>query len=363
MKDSAFEHKIIALESENKILHDKIANLEKRLQDYEAKPQECFSNMAKYVVPKIRNNNYEMFVSEYKYNGVSDRLLSDLNSLSKSKFCWLAENNKLWLLYLQILLENNIMEGVEVIANRYLHFHELKEIEYFPIVANYFDKLGLSNEQTKKCSMVYEKLLESEKNQDFENIVKGKSIAVVGNGPYELGKHKGKEIDAHDVVIRFSRGVEKGYEQDYGSKTTVWVNTTANIYVQEYDKTDYELSLWRFDSFYFKDTSGLESIYSVIDKKCQKFGIDTANYAWNELGLNYILTTGCDLIIHLYNILNSFENISFYGFHFLNNFSNDDDIYFFAKKPYTPCSYHDLDSEPLFMRKFILERGGKLNEN
>lgn len=45
-------------------------------------------------------------------------------------------------------------------------------------------------------------------------------IAIVGNSP-DLLKHEwGKEIDDHDIVIRFNSFVTKGFEQYTGSKTT-----------------------------------------------------------------------------------------------------------------------------------------------
>lgn len=47
-----------------------------------------------------------------------------------------------------------------------------------------------------------------------------KSIAVVGNGPCELGQCRGYEIDEHDYVIRFNNYKIDGYQEDYGSKTT-----------------------------------------------------------------------------------------------------------------------------------------------
>ena len=48
------------------------------------------------------------------------------------------------------------------------------------------------------------------------------SIAVVGNGPCQIGKKTGEEIDAHEYVYRFNNFKIEGYEEDYGSKTTHW---------------------------------------------------------------------------------------------------------------------------------------------
>ncbi|XP_061611420.1 alpha-N-acetylgalactosaminide alpha-2,6-sialyltransferase 2-like isoform X1 [Phyllopteryx taeniolatus] len=53
--------------------------------------------------------------------------------------------------------------------------------------------------------------------------------AVVGNGGILNGSKKGKEIDSHDYVFRMNGAVTKGYEEDVGSKTSVYVHTAHSI--------------------------------------------------------------------------------------------------------------------------------------
>ncbi len=58
----------------------------------------------------------------------------------------------------------------------------------------------------------------------FENFLRGKRIAVVGNGPQEVGSGNGAKIDAYDVVIRFNDFPEnEKFRKDYGAKTDVWI--------------------------------------------------------------------------------------------------------------------------------------------
>lgn len=47
--------------------------------------------------------------------------------------------------------------------------------------------------------------------------------AVVGNSPGLLGRNRGREIDAHDVVLRYNFAPTRGYEADVGTRTTVRV--------------------------------------------------------------------------------------------------------------------------------------------
>lgn len=66
---------------------------------------------------------------------------------------------------------------------------------------------------------------------DFKN----KSVAVVGSSGHLLERDYAKEIDSHDIVIRFNQARVKGYEKFVGSKTThrivnthTFLGTTGN---------------------------------------------------------------------------------------------------------------------------------------
>ncbi|XP_026172033.1 alpha-N-acetylgalactosaminide alpha-2,6-sialyltransferase 1-like [Mastacembelus armatus] len=53
--------------------------------------------------------------------------------------------------------------------------------------------------------------------------------AVVGTGGILNGSKMGKEIDSHDYVFRMNGAVVKGYEEDVGNKTSVYVHTALSI--------------------------------------------------------------------------------------------------------------------------------------
>jgi len=76
----------------------------------------------------------------------------------------------------------------------------------------------------------------------------GLSIAVVGNGT--PSKNCGKEIDDHDIVIRFNGGPTKGYENLVGSKTTVMHLSDVNL-LNLFPEIPRDISY--FFSFYGKD--------------------------------------------------------------------------------------------------------------
>ncbi|KAG7222289.1 hypothetical protein INR49_027293, partial [Caranx melampygus] len=53
--------------------------------------------------------------------------------------------------------------------------------------------------------------------------------AVVGNGGILNGSKMGKEIDSHDYVFRVNGALIKGYEEDVGNKTSVYVHTAHSL--------------------------------------------------------------------------------------------------------------------------------------
>ena len=63
-----------------------------------------------------------------------------------------------------------------------------------------------------------------------------KSCAVVGNGGSLLLRESGREIDAHDAVIRFNGGRTKGFERYVGSKTTVRLVNSQHMGFHESEK-------------------------------------------------------------------------------------------------------------------------------
>ena len=59
------------------------------------------------------------------------------------------------------------------------------------------------------------------------------SCAVVGNGGGSLLKTMGKEIDAHEAVIRFNGGPTVGFEKHVGSRTTFRVDNSEHFMFHE----------------------------------------------------------------------------------------------------------------------------------
>ncbi|XP_056433181.1 alpha-N-acetylgalactosaminide alpha-2,6-sialyltransferase 1.1 isoform X1 [Gadus chalcogrammus] len=55
------------------------------------------------------------------------------------------------------------------------------------------------------------------------------SCAVVGTAGILSGSGMGKEIDGHDYVFRMNGAITKGYEEDVGNKTSVYLHTAYSL--------------------------------------------------------------------------------------------------------------------------------------
>lgn len=61
-------------------------------------------------------------------------------------------------------------------------------------------------------------------HRDINRAIDGRSIAVVGNGASLLAEENGKEIESHDFIVRFGKGVpDKFNEPSIGRRTDLWV--------------------------------------------------------------------------------------------------------------------------------------------
>ncbi|MBR4624100.1 MAG: glycosyltransferase family 29 protein [Alphaproteobacteria bacterium] len=157
----------------------------------------------------------------------------------------------------------------------------------------------------------------------FLKYIKGKTIAVVGNGPQQLGKHTGAEIDSADIVVRFNTFELDGYTDNYGTRTDIWINGCGG----NYDDKRYlkiarkcKFVIWR--SIYDK-AKEIESIRRFF-KNCLHFVPVYVMRMESQLPLytmpifnNHSVTAGCLFLWYLKTYASP-HNIKIYGFSFLD---------------------------------------------
>ena len=158
--------------------------------------------------------------------------------------------------------------------------------------------------------------------QKFFEYINGKTVAVVGNGPQQIGKHTGAEIDSADIVVRFNTFELDGYTDDYGTRTDVWVNAAGaeykeKKYVKLAKKCKYVI--WRYIPFGMEREKPLMAFYRRCfwaGKKidifpCQKHTECESNTIWG----NKYPTVGCVFLWYLKTYAKP-KQIKIYGFSF-----------------------------------------------
>jgi hypothetical protein len=84
----------------------------------------------------------------------------------------------------------------------------------------------MKGKKLESLAKVFCALKDNMKSNIMKKLVTGKSVAIVGNGPQELGRKSGVKIDSHDIVVRFNDfSVDEQFIADYGKKTDIHVFT------------------------------------------------------------------------------------------------------------------------------------------
>lgn len=130
-----------------------------------------------------------------------------------------------WRLYLIFCIYKKEFSLAEKIFKFYDKNYGDNCIKKHLVIASFAYEQGKKDSIYKKANVIYKKLQDAEENHLLEEMLKDKTVAIVGNGPQQQGKKTGAEIDNHDIVFRFNyyANTEEYYE-DLGKKTDIWVN-------------------------------------------------------------------------------------------------------------------------------------------
>lgn len=258
-------------------------------------------------------------LNQWEWEGPSIELLERCEQVLSTDDIKKQIRKKIYLIYISSLLELKNQTKAQELLKEYISKFGKQEIHLFYPVALLADQLGAGNEKIHKAATICKAINQNENL--LETYIAGKSVAVVGSGPYELGKNKGKEIDSHEVVIRFNDYRIEGFEHDYGTKTNIWVRNidTENggcddrlNDIDEFDLIVLEANIWRFcipEIF-------LETFYQYAVKEPQKlYMLKKRDEMIREMGC--FPTSGG---LTLYNIMmGNSKLIDIYGFSGINN--------------------------------------------
>lgn len=304
---------------------------------------------------KIKNNKeyslYKALHQQWRLNGFSDDLTQELYRMSNSLYNWKNLNPHIWIIYLSCLINNNSPKALDILK-KYNYFYDKQFLHNCLPVAHFAHMNNITNKKIKIASHIYSELEKNRNNNELKKILEGKTIAIVGNGPSEMGKRKGAEIDNHDIVIRFNNYELKGFEQDYGSKTDIWCCNLNHDIKNRCEK--YKMVVLP-EEVSHKFISKVDILYKALENDAIIY-----NYGENELnGMNNVFfdqpTFGFRLIYGLSKILNSFMNIDFYGFNFCKDQYDTHTTHYFKSNNPEYEKLHNLLEETDFLVNLISE--------
>ncbi len=115
------------------------------------------------------------------------------------------------------------------LAEKIFHYYEknfgMENIKKHLLLSSFAYDLGYKDDIFFKANAIYNALKINENANTYEKLIQNKTVAIIGNGPQQNGKKTGKEIDGHDIVIRFNDYDNTGkYAEDLGTKTDIWVD-------------------------------------------------------------------------------------------------------------------------------------------
>lgn len=174
---------------------------------------------------------------------ITPEWLNQLGFLSQSRSEWNQLPNDLWLIYASALRKIGETDKAAAVLQRYERRFGLKRIEFLLPLAVFAEELGMKNERIAESAKAFRALDRNRKAGLLAEVLGGKTVAVVGNGPSEIGTGHGTRIDSYDKVVRFNNYKTAGFESDYGTKTSVWVTSAGVDVNHQRDYSDFELTV------------------------------------------------------------------------------------------------------------------------
>jgi hypothetical protein len=234
------------------------------------------------------------------------RTLNDIFDIS-----FVKEDTYTSLKYISFLLGRKEETKALDILNEYLKFYPLQSIVPWIAVADLSYRNNLINDDIKSSHELFQMCTDNQRNCILENYLQNKTIAIVGNGPHDLGKGYGLKIDGYDIVVRFNRfNTSPEFQEDYGSKTNIVFTypilfnvivdincdyiVTDSLYREPFDM-DF---LLRFKKEKIKNIIAIDTV-GVNDEIQKKYNV---KYPTTGLRTIYYLKRGLNLQISKYDV-------------------------------------------------------------
>lgn len=192
--------------------------------------------------------------------------------------------------------------------------------------------------------------------ETLKNLLENKKVAVVGNGPQEIGSGNGGKIDSYDIVIRFNDfSNTPEHQKDYGTKTDFWIR---NNWINVQDRTCSNIILGEFFQGIFRRPH--LNVFKEIAKKSNVRLLPLPETIYHELYNEHgvlIPTSGAAVLLWLKRTLQDFSADDVYGFSFKAEIPPSTLEHYYKSSYLSWGSVHNLDKERTFLRRLFGLKG------
>lgn len=299
---------------------------------------------------------YSLARVEWRDQGPTPYLVDRADALSRNTVAWRILPASAWVVFCGVLLDAGDRAAAERLLRRYLSRGLPVELlaQCLP-VAQFAVELGIGDEALSRAHHVADVLQRNSARGVFAGLVSGKSVAVVGNGPGNLGTDRGAEIDSHDIVIRFNNH-PSGFERDYGSRTDIWVRGAHRDVVDRVAVDETALVVWEMD--FFRNLLEVPDHGDILYRDAllspdRVTHIDTATKARLRERSGLLLpTSGAQILWMLYESRGSLADVDVYGF---STITGDEERGHYFDALGDMGSRHDAEEEGAFLRSLLSE--------
>lgn len=271
----------------------------------------------------ISHDKWGFFSKQIRFLLLHGDLLSNMKDIFDEHInninSWTAQTI---LRYLSYLILNNDKDNAFNILNFYVKKFGNRDLHTFLPVAAFAANHGVSDKNINRSSDYWNKI--KEHADLFTQMIKGKRVALVGNGPQEIGTRNGSKIDTYDVVIRMNKyEINSTTINDYGKKVTIWVNC-EKIPQDIEKKGDFKAFFW-LCYFYADPMFDFISNQTSLYAKCPIGQLDMVSLwreVYHETGI-YCPSNGLNLIYLIKKINPYFSAKDCFGFSFKDSDLNE----------------------------------------
>ncbi|WP_439412924.1 glycosyltransferase family 29 protein [Enterobacter ludwigii] len=312
----------------------------------------------KQSVNEINYSDEGALLLAWIYDG-GRHFISEVEMRLHSPYYWRYYSAEHWMICFCILLGARRRDLVSRFFPVYLSRHGYSVVpRYFPVVA-YLSEMGCDDDSVQRSCMLYGALQKNRERNVIQHYFSGKRVAVVGNGPSELGAGRGREIDGYDIVVRFNNYDTRGFEGDYGVKTDVWVRGGGGDVIDREDISRYDLVIWEPDYEHHPvDCNHLDVLQRHIQSnssKCCYFDFENHHSLRERSGIAFP-STGLIAVWVISRIV-GVENIGLYGFSFKEENARNINEHYFGDRTVAEsrerAKTHDMQAESAFLHELM----------